>query len=158
MTTKTIFYKKVGRRYEPAYEYDPDLRDSLPKGAHLLIVYPGGQSRRFNIDPNYAAMIAAGRIAEDKISKALMKASDLRPSRAALTEGQRNAWNKLAEEFGEETHALTWPSAREAVEEAVRVMQDEAYKIMQHPAVHKSYEHFQLVCKLVNENPDHDVK
>ena len=156
--TKKIYYEKKGRRYVPVSEYDSDYLDSFPKGNHLVMVHPGGQSRRFNIDPNYAAMIAAGRIAEDKISKALIKASDLRPSRAALTEGQRNAWNKLAEEFGEGTHALTWPSAREAVEEAVRVMQDEAYKIMQHPAVRKSYEHFQLVCKLVNENPDHDVK
>ena len=28
---------------------------------------PGGKSTRYNIDPNYAAMIAAGRIAEDAI-------------------------------------------------------------------------------------------
>mgnify|MGYP003332446813 CR=1 FL=1 len=151
MTTKTIFYENVGRRYEPAYEYDPDIRDSLPKGAHLLMIYPGGQSRRFNIDPNYAAMIAAGRIAEDKISKALIKASDLRPSRAALTEGQRNAWNKLAEEFGEETHALTWPSAREACEKAVEAMIDEAQLLLENPAVKEAWDHFLFICELTKD-------
>lgn len=57
---KTIFYKKEGRKYVPVYEYDQELLDAFPKGTHLVQVYPGGSSRRFNIQPNYAAMIAAG--------------------------------------------------------------------------------------------------
>ena len=76
--TKEIFYKKVGRKYVPVSEYDSDLSYALPKGAHLLIVYPGGQSTRYNVNPNYAAMIAAGRICEDVISKKIMEATELR--------------------------------------------------------------------------------
>jgi hypothetical protein len=54
---KKIYYEKRGRRYVPVAEYDNDLLDSFPKGNHLVMSYPGGTSRRFNIDPAYAAMI-----------------------------------------------------------------------------------------------------
>lgn len=156
--TKKIFYEKQGRKYVPVAEYDNELLDSFPKGNHLVMCYPGGSSRRFHIDPNYAAMIAAGRVAEDAISKALMRASDLRPKSAPLTEGQRAAWDNLVKEFGEEARYLEWPSAREACEEAVKAMQAEADKLMSHPAVRKSYENFQIVCKLINETDPNGVK
>ena len=64
---KKIFYEKVGGRYKPVAEYDSDFLDSFTKGTHLVMCYPGGKSRRFDIDPNYAAMIAAGRVAEERI-------------------------------------------------------------------------------------------
>ena len=152
MTKKTIFYKKEGRKYVPVYEYDQELLDAFPKGNHLVSVYPGGSSRRYNVDPNYAAMIAAGRVAEDKICEALRRASDLRPSREPLTEGQIKAWKKLAKEFGEDSHMLTWPSARDAADEAVKAMMAEAEKLMTHPSVKKAYEQFLLVCELTKEH------
>jgi hypothetical protein len=151
MTEKQIFYKKEGRRYVPVYEYDQVLLDAFPKGTHLVDVYPGGQSRRFNINPAYAPMIAAGRVAEDTISKALMKASDLRPKNAPLTPRQRKAWDNLIKEFGEEARCLEWPSAREACEEAVKVMTVEAEKLLENPTVRKAYNHFMLVCELTKE-------
>jgi hypothetical protein len=149
---KKIFYEKVGRKYKPVYEYDQVLMDAFPKGTHIVMCYPGGQSRRYNIDPNYAAMIAAGRVAEDAVSKALMRASDLRPKSAPLTEGQRKAWENLVKEFGEEARYLEWPSAREAAEEAVKAMQEEADKLMQHPSAKKAFERFVTVCALTRDH------
>jgi hypothetical protein len=149
---KKIFYEKVGRKYKPVYEYDQVLMDAFPKGTHIVMCYPGGQSRRYNIDPNYAAMIAAGRVAEDAVSKALMRASDLRPKSAPLTEGQRKAWENLVKEFGEEARCLEWPSAREAAEEAVKAMQEEADKLMQHPSAKKAFERFVTVCALTRDH------
>lgn len=149
---KKIYYEKVGQRYKPVSEYDSEYLDSFPKGTHLVMCYPGGQSRRFNIDPAYAPMIAAGRVAGDKISEALRKASDLRPSRAPITEGQRRAWERLAKEFGEDRHMLTWPSARDAADEAVKAMMEEAEKLMAHPSVKKAFEQFLLVCELTRKN------
>ena len=149
---KKIFYEKVGRRYKPVYEYDQTLMDSFPKGSHLIVCHPGGKSTRYNIEPNYAAMIAAGRVAEDAISKVIMKATDLRPTRSPITEEQKIAWDNLVEVFGEEAKRLEWPSAREACEEAVKAMQLEADKLMHHESVRKAYDHFQLVCKLAVEN------
>jgi hypothetical protein len=150
-TTKTLFYKKVGRKYEPVYEYDQELLDAFPKGTHIVMCYPGGQSRRFNIDPNYAAMIAAGRVAEDEMSKALLKASEMRPKRTPLTVEQRAAWDNLVEVFGEDARYLEWPCARDVAEAGIRSMMEEAEKLMTNPAVRKAWDQFQLVCALTKQ-------
>ena len=152
---KKIYYEKVGRRYKPVSEYDSTLLDALPKGTHMIMVYPGGQSTRYNIDPNYAAMIAAGRIAEDVISRRISDATEIRRNtrnkETPLTTGQRAAWDKLVEEFGPDAKQLEWPSARECAEEAVKAMQAEADKLMQNESVRDAYEQFQLVCKLTKQ-------
>lgn len=156
--TKKIFYEKKGRKYVPIAEYDNDLLDSFPKGTHLVMCYPGGQSRRFNIDPNYAAMIAAGRVAEDAICKAIAKASELRPRQTPITPGQKKAWERLAKEFGDDLCTLNGLSVHDCAEAGVNAMQAEADKLMQHPSVRRAFEQFQLVCSLVNEKSEHAVK
>jgi hypothetical protein len=148
---KKIFYEKKGRRYVPVMEYDNELLDAFPKGTHIVMSYPGGQSRRFNIDPNYAAMIAAGRVAEDEICRAMNKASELRPARMPLTERQQRAWKELAESFGEELCTLHGTSTRDIAEAGINAMQIEADKLMKNESVRKAYEHFQLMCNLSKE-------
>jgi hypothetical protein len=149
---ETIFYIKKGRKYIPHSTYSSEFCDSFPKGTHLVQSYPGGSLRRFNIEPAYAPMIAAGRVAEDAISKALMKASDLRPKRAPMTPEQIEAWNQLVKVFGEEARCLEWPSAREACEAAVKAMQVEADKLLDNPSVRRAYERFLLVAALTKEH------
>lgn len=156
--TKEVFYKKVGRRYVPVSEYDSDLSYALPKGSHLLIVYPGGQSTRYHVNPNYAAMIAACRVAEDAISKAIMDATEIRRStrggknETPLTPSQREAWENLVKEFGDDAKQLEWPSARGAAEDAVKAMMAEAEKLMSVPSVKKAYEQFMLMAELTKDN------
>jgi len=154
--TKTIFYKKVGRKYESVYEYDQTLMDALPKGSHLICVYPGGKSTRYDVDPNYAAMIAAGRVAEEAISKKLMEASELRLQRKdrerKLTEEEKAAWDNLVRVFGDSARQLEWPSVRECTEAGVKAMQEEADQLMQHESVRKAYDHFILMCQMVKNN------
>jgi hypothetical protein len=127
--------------------------DAFPKGSHLVICYPGGKSIRYNIDPAYAPMIAAGRVAEDKISEVIVKATDLRPANkeTKLTEEQLRCWKALNKAFGNESHALQWPSAREACEEAVKAMREEAEKLLTVPSVRKAYEHFLFVAELTKD-------
>ena len=149
---KQIYYEKVGRRYKPVAEYDNGLMDSFTKGNHLVMCYPGGSSRRFNIEPNYAAMIAAGRVAEDAISTAVVKAGEMRPHKIPITEKQRKAWDNLAKAFGDERYYIEWPSAREIAEEGVKAMIAEADKLMENQSVRKAYDHFMLMCQLVKEN------
>lgn len=146
-----IYYEKVGRKYVPVAEYNEEWMDSFTKGSHLVMVYPGGSSRRYNIDPAYAPMIAAGRVAEDAISYALFKASELRPKQTPITEGQQQAWRKLAEEFGDDLATLHVKSSREIAEAGLKAMQVEADKLLTNPAVKKAYEHFMLVCELTKE-------
>jgi hypothetical protein len=150
--TKKIYYEKVGRRYVPVAEYDNMLMDSFPKGDHLVMCYPGGSSRRFNINPAYAPMIAAGRVAEDAISKAVVKASEMRPHNKPITEKQKAAWEALAKAFGDDRYYVEIPSAREIAEEGIKAMTLEAEKLLEHESVRKAYDHFMLMCQLVKEN------
>ena len=145
---KKVFYEKVGRRYKPVQEYDDDLIDAFPKGAHLVMSYPGGTSRKYNVDPNHAAMIAAGRVAEDVMSRAIYQASEARPKERPITERQRAAWAEMKAAFGDEFFSLTLPAARDIAEAGVEAMQEEALKLMQNEAVRMAFEQFQLVCEL----------
>jgi hypothetical protein len=149
---KKIYYEKVGRKYVPVAEYDNEFLDSFPKGNHLVMSYPGGTSRRFNIDPNYAAMIAAGRVAEDEICRAISKASELRPKQTPITPKQKKAWEALAKAFGDDLCTLHGLSVHDCAEAGIKAMQEEADKLMKHEAVRKAYEQFQLMCELTKEN------
>jgi hypothetical protein len=152
MIKKKIFYEKVGGRYKPVREYDNDFLDSFAKGTHLVMSYPGGKSTRCNIDPNYAAMIAAGRVAQDAICRAISKASELRPPSNPITIGQKRAWDKLALEFGDELCTLTGVSFSDCAEAGVKAMTAEAEKLMTHAAVREAYDQFMLICKLTQEH------
>jgi hypothetical protein len=154
MAEETIFYIKKGRRYIPHSTYSSEFCDSFPKGTHLVQSYPGGSMRRFNIDPAYAPMIAAGRVAEDAISKSIMDASALRvPERQKpLTPAQEKAWKALAKAFGEERYALEWCSYREAAEAGVKAMADEAEKLLTNPMVRQAYNRFLFIAELTKEH------
>ena len=150
--TKKVYYEKRGRRYYPVAEYDSTYMDSFPKGNHLVMCYPGGSSRRFNIQPNYAALIAASRVAEDAISSAVVKASEMRPHRKPITEKQKKAWENLAKAFGDDRYYIEIPSAREIAEAGIKALQDEANVLYSNEAVKKAYDHFILICELTKEH------
>ena len=148
---KKIYYEKVGRRYVPVAEYDSTYMDSFPKGNHIVMCYPGGTSRRFNIEPALAPMIAAGRFAEDVMSNAVVKASEMRPHNKPITDKQKKAWEALSRSFGNDRYYVEIPSAREIAEAGVKAMQLEADKLLAHPMVKDAYDEFMATCKLVLE-------
>jgi hypothetical protein len=127
---------------------------SLPNGNHLISVFPGGQSTRYNIDPKYAPMIAAGRVAVDAISTRLANISALRvpENRQPLTEHQIAAWKAFNQAMGDERLALEYCSYREAAEEGLKAMQEEAEKLLEHPVARKAYEKFLLIAELTKEH------
>jgi hypothetical protein len=96
-------------------------------------------------------MIAAGRVAEDKISDAIMKATELRPQTTPITPAAQKAWLKLKKELGNDGY-LTRGSTREASEAAVKAMSIEAEKLLKNETVRKAYEHFLLLCELTKEH------
>jgi hypothetical protein len=139
----------------PVAEYDNDLLDSFPKGNHLVMSYPGGTSRRFNIDPAYAAMIAAGRVAEDAISNKIREATDLRPMNREIDEQTQKRWQEVIKVLPDDMRFMfTHGSARDAAEAGVKAMQAEADKLMKHESVRKAYDHFMLMCKLTKQDLD----
>lgn len=149
---KTVFYKKVGRKYEPVAEYDNDWMDSFPKGSHLVSCLPGITSRRFNIDPAFAPMIAAGIYSEDEIAKAIMKSSEMRPANVKWSNKEKEAFNEFLSVLGEsERFMVSYGSARDAAEAGVKAMMTEADKLMKNESVRKAYDHFMLMCQLAKE-------
>jgi len=150
---KKIFYEKKGSRYVPVAEYDNDWMDSFPEGTHLIICYPGGVSRRYKIDPNYAAMIAAGSVAEDAICRKIQEATELRPVNRQIDEKIHRKWKKFIATIPEDfRYMFTHGSARDAAEAGVKAMQEEADKLMSNSAVRKAYDNFILMCKLAKES------
>jgi hypothetical protein len=149
--SKTVFYKKVGRKYVPVSEYDSELNDSFTKGNHLVMCYPGGQSTRYNIDPALAPMIAAGRYAQQSMLDSMRDISEARPKTKPITDEQRQAWRVMKKAFGDEFFAYSYPSNVEIAQAGINAMMEEANKLMTHPAVKDQYEKFLMTCELVRE-------
>lgn len=151
---KTVFYRKNGRKYEPVSEYDSDLIDSFRKGTHLVMSYPGGQSRAFNIEPAFAPMIAAGRYAQEAMHKAIHDAAKMHRDEyegLILTEEQHAAWMKFVEVMGERGRYIKFKSVHDIAEAGINAMVEEADKLLQNPTVRKAYEKFLMVAELAKE-------
>ena len=154
---KKIYYEKIGRRYVPVAEYDSDYLHSFPRGDHLVSVYPGGTSYRFNINPAYAPLIAASRVAEDAMLTTLREASKPQPNRSIpLTEEQRSAWNNLVATFGDDWATIKISSASDIVQAGIEVLQREADVLLSYSAVRKAYDHFMLMVELTKEHNNVD--
>lgn len=151
---KKIYYEKIGRRYVPVSEYDSDLLDSFSKGTHLVMSYPGGKSTAFNIDPNYAAMIAAGRVAEESMHKAINDAAKMKSDQwnnVALNNEQFEAWNRFVEVMGERGRYVYYNSVHDIAKAGIKALEEEAANLMKHESVKHAYEQFLLVCELTKQ-------
>lgn len=150
---KKLYYEKRGRRYYPVSEYDSEYLDSFPKGNHLVMVYPGGSSRRYNIDPNYAGMIAAGRVALDRISESIRQSTELRPLNREMTLQDHERWIAFLKTMPDDMRfMMTHGSAREAAEAGIKAISDEWDSLMTNPAVRKAYEKFLMICELAKDD------
>lgn len=154
----TTFYRKVGRRYVPVLEHDPELMDALPPGDHLISVRQNSESRRHRIDPAFAPMIAAGMYAEDAIVRAIFKAQSIQPEPMKLTRRQQELVRELTSSMRRQDARWLRPSSRDAAEAAVRALTEEAQRRMKHPAVRKAYEDFLLVARLCEDRDDTRIK
>ena len=148
---KKIFYEKVGKKYVPVKEHDPDLMDALPHGHHLIYCCPGVESRRYNIDPNYAALIAASRIAEEVIVKAILRASELRPVAEPYTEEEIKAWENFRIVSGDNLSVLRGSSIQECVDAGIKALIHEAHKLLQNESTRIAYDQFMLIATLSEE-------
>ena len=128
--------------------------DSLPQGCHLVVVDKGWTSRRHNINPNRAALLAAATIMEDRLAKIIQQATEIRPEKEPLTEEQRLAWRRLAESFDRDTIMLAWPSARGAAQEILAELMADAEHLMANPMVQQAYDEFVATCRLTQETPN----
>lgn len=154
---KKIYYEKVGRRYRPVSEYDSELLDSFSKGAHLVMVYPGGSSRHYNINPAYAPLIAAARVAGPAMTEAIQQATEMHRKdfdNTPLTPKQHQAWTEFVRVMGERGRYVQYKSAYDIAHAGIDALIKEAAELMEHPAVRDAYERFQTVCELTKQQVD----
>lgn len=144
----TTFYRKEGRKYIPVSEYDNELTDAWPEGTHLTISAPGRRSRRYDVDPALAPMIAAGYTAEERITQVIMDKLSFRPEQLPVTPAQHKAWDNMKKVWGEDMCRLQSGSIGEAVRAGVDEMVKEAESLLLNPALQNSYNNYILLCKL----------
>lgn len=146
----TTLYRKVLDEFVPVSEYSEEFSHSFKEGCHLVVIRPGSHSRKYNVDPEFAPLIAAGRFCEDEIAMSIVKASEARPTRSPVTQEQADAWRAFQAAMGGH-YMIEYASARECAEVGLQALIEEADKLMKHEAVRKAYEQFMLVCQLVKE-------
>ena len=151
MTEKTYYIKNDDGEFVPVSRHDNDLMSALPYGSHLIRVHPGRQSRRFNVEPDYAAVIAAIEYARDAIIDEIVIASRARPASAPLTKMQVEAWDNMKEAFGDGLHQINYPSAHEIVDNALSELQFMVNEITSNENVKRAYEEFVLMAKLCGQ-------
>ena len=114
----TTYYIKRGRRYIPVSEYDADLWDSLPYGAHLVVVDPSMRSIVYKVDPDSAPILAALRERRDAVIAAVRQASEMRRGvSGALTTAEIRGLAAYRRYVGPDAMLwLTLPSAADIVD------------------------------------------
>lgn len=151
--TEEIYYVKRGRRYVPVSYYDSNLLDGLPAGYHLISVKPGSVSRRHNVTPALAPLIAASITAEDAVIQTIQNQQQLRPAKThePLTPEQRAAWETLTRLLNDPVlySAGSWEIAQAVCQALIA----EAEKLLEYPAVKAAYEEFLMLAKLTRK-PD----
>ncbi len=158
MKKPTGIYKKVGRRYVEIGEYEPECMDYIPNGTTMIVKRLGMTSTRYNVDPDIVPLLAASLYCEDEISRAIHRASELRPATRSITPEQRSAFDQFLATMDPDDpnrNMMTCGSCREAAEAGSQALVAEAQKLLANESVKQAYEHFLLLCKLsVTEQQD----
>jgi len=147
-----VFYKKNEHgEFEPISVYDSELLDSLTYGAHLIRVSPGSRSRKYNVDPDRVAIVAALEYAADAIASSIVESSEASPTQTPVTQMQKEAWDNMKEAFDDEMAGIQFPSAHEIIRDVLSTLDFQLEDMLSSPAVRKAYEDFVLLAKLSGE-------
>ena len=146
--TKETFYRRQGRRYVPVTYYDSALDSSWYEGAHLVIAEPNTTIRKYDIDPDFATVIAAASYARDAIANAVLEASKFRPSEEPLTQEQLDAWHQMEKVMGSRLYTLQSASAYDIADAGIEAMTNRAKELLKNPAVKRAWDNFMMVCQL----------
>lgn len=125
----TTYYEKRGRRYHPVREYDNNLMDSLPKGAHLIVTTPGHQSTRYNVVPEHAPLLAALRMHRNRLANLMIEAGKARPAgNRMLSEKEQKAVAAYYSVMGKEAVlSFEWPSFNEILDKLEKALVEAAH-------------------------------
>lgn len=100
---RKVFYEKRGRRYFPVREYDSDVMDAMPAGAHLVCVFPGTRSTRYQVIPDHAAVLAAIRMHHEAMLKVIRDSSAMTITPRENTAKEKRAIKAFYDVMGKES-------------------------------------------------------
>lgn len=147
-----VYYRKVGKKYEPVSVYDSTVLDGMPKGTHLVVVDNNCTMRKYSIDPALAPLIAAGMTAVDSLATSIVAAGELRPSSLPVSQETSDAYKRFLETLPDnQRYYVTSGSAREMAEKVIEQLTNRAEEMMKNEAMKNAYEHFLLIAKLTHE-------
>jgi hypothetical protein len=161
MDNTTVFYKKQGTKFVPVSEYNSELVDSLPYGCHVQVCRENGMSRRYNVDPALAPMVAASMILEDKLAAIISKSSRYNIEGKAstpLTPEQIKAWDNLNNSFEGGMVTMYGPSMQEIAKNILKEISAEAEKLLSNESIKAQYEHFILLSKLTKNEQENNIR
>jgi len=153
----TTFYVRRGRRYYPVRHWDPELDRAMPEGHHLVSVRPGRESRRYDVEPALAPMIAAGLVAEEAMVSGIVDAMALRPESQPLTDRQRELMAELTRSMNRSDLRWMRRTATDVARAGVQALQVEAEHRLSNPAVRQAYEHFLMVAELTRREKNNII-
>lgn len=149
---ETVFYKKEGRKFIPVTYYDDSvLSEAMPEGATLIVKQKNLTMTRRNVDIDYAPMLAAAMATKESLSTTLVKSSEVRPHRKALTKEQLAEWQAIMDKHGDDFRYIEYPSAYESVEAAVAFLADQVVTAHKNQAVSEAWNHYKLLVALTLE-------
>jgi hypothetical protein len=92
----TILYEKVGRRYKPVmtdgWYTDRRIADMVRPGAMLVVTSDNCTSYFRKVNPDYAAVLAALKVAREACADAMHKAAEFKPRTTILSERHAKAY------------------------------------------------------------------
>lgn len=116
----TPIYKKVGRRYVEIGTHE-DAYYHYPNGVHLVWSCPGAVLKKYNINPDDAALLAAAERMRDAMVHAMRSADRPTPSEE-LKGVQKEAWEAYKAIAGDSiTLRLQGKSAYDVVDAGIQV-------------------------------------
>lgn len=149
-----IYYtKQVSKNgkvtYTPVAEYDSQVMDSFPYGSHLVVVKSGSRSIRYNVDPDYATIMAALVTIKDDFVNMLSEASKLKPPLPALSDNEIEAWDNMKKVFGQSLNTLYGPSLNDIAENIMTEILKQSKELLKNPSYKKSWDNLQLIADLI---------
>lgn len=115
-------YEKRGKRYYPVR--DTEAYSGLGQGSWLVVVNKGVTSVRQVIKPDHAGFLAAARVAHDAMTKAVVRATELRPMNKPSAR-EKKALAAFKEVMGDRTMWLTSGSALDIAQAGIDAVQQE---------------------------------
>ena len=125
----TILYEKIGRRYHPVKtdDWHQEIRsmDFAGPGCILVTVNGACTSYLHRVNPDYAAVLAALKLARNACQEAMHKAAEFKPKVTTLSKRHQNAYARYQAAIPKAERQALWAgSIQDGLDAMEKVLMD----------------------------------